>query len=243
MTSGQTQFAALDAVVRQARHLLIAFDGPICTLFAETPAASVAEQLRQPITKEGVPFPQLVETTADPLDILRFAASLGDHLASRVEAQLTDLESAAVTAALVTPHIHDVLNACRESGRSAAVISASSSAAVHAYLYARDLTGQITAVAARTSTDPAFFPPSPHLVDQAASTLGASPAECVVIASTPRDVQAARTTGAPSIGYAKTPHDAEHLIGVGASVVVYSMADLALSFRARASDWASDWDL
>lgn len=237
MTSGQPSFEALDAVVRQARHLLIAFDGPICTLFAGMPTASVADQLRRIITKEGVSLPQPVEIAADPLDILRFAASVGDGLASRVEAQLTQLESAAVASALPTPYISDVLAACRESGRSAAIVSANSSSAIHAYLAMHDLTGQLTIGAARTGPDPLTLPPSPRLIVQTAAAVGASPAECAVISSTPQDLKAAQAAGAPSIGYAKTPDDAEHQVHAGASVFVYSLADLTLRIRARAIDW------
>jgi beta-phosphoglucomutase-like phosphatase (HAD superfamily) len=56
--------------------------------------------------------------------------------------------------------------------------------------------------------------------------------ECAVITSSPSDIQAARAAGAHSIGYAKTPDDDAHLIDVGASAFVYSMADLALRIRA-----------
>jgi phosphoglycolate phosphatase len=236
MTTGQPPYAALDAVIRQARHLLIAFDGPVCTLFAGTAVVSAADQLRQTITKDGVPFPQPVENTADPLDILRYVASVGDHLASRIEAQLTELESAAVATALPTPYIPDVLAACRESGRSAAIISTNSSAAIHAYLAMHDLANQLTIGAARTGPDPSILPPSPHLIDRAAAALNASPAECAVISSAPHDIQAARAAGVPSIAYAKTPDGAEHQVHTGASAFVYSMADIALRLRARAVD-------
>lgn len=234
MTTGQPPYAALDAVIRHARHLLIAFNGPICTLFAETAAASAADQLRQTIMKEGVSFPQSVENSADPLDILRYAASVGDHLASRIEAQLTELESAAVATALPTPYIPDVLAACRESGRSAAIISANSPAAIHAYLAKHDLASQLTIGAARTGPDPLILPPSPHLIDHAATVLDVSPTECAVISSALRDIQAARAARAPSIGYAKTPDHAGHQVHAGASAFVYSLADVALRLRARA---------
>jgi beta-phosphoglucomutase-like phosphatase (HAD superfamily) len=236
MTSGQSPLEPLDAVVRQARHLLIAFDGPICTLFAGMPGAFAADQLRQTMTKEGVSLPQSVEIAADPLDILRFAASVGDGLASRVEAQLTQLESVAVASALPTPYITDVLAACRESGRSAAIVSANSSAAIHAYLAMHDLISQLKIGAARTGPDPLTLPLSPRLIAQAAAAVDAAPAVCAVISSTPDDIKAAQAAGAPSIGYAKTPDDAEHQVHAGATALVYSLADLALRIRARVGD-------
>jgi beta-phosphoglucomutase-like phosphatase (HAD superfamily) len=117
-----------------------------------------------------------------------------------------------------TPHIHDTLAACRESGRSAAVISATPSADVWTYLNTHDLAGQITIVTS--------------LIGEAVTALDASPAECAVITSFPSDIQAARAAGVPSIGYAKMPDNADRLKVSGAGALVTSMANLALRLRA-----------
>lgn len=153
---------ALDAVIRQARHLLFAFDGPIRIVNAETPADS---------------------TTA------------------------------------TAPHIHEALAACRESGRSAVVISTKPQIDVPAYLDAHDLFTQITVIAAS--------------VADAVNELEATPDSCLLITSSTADIKTAQTAGAPSIGYARTPDDAAHLVDAGAITFVYSMADLALTLRAR----------
>jgi beta-phosphoglucomutase-like phosphatase (HAD superfamily) len=156
---------ALDAVVRQARHLLFAFDGPIRGVMrgkSEDPAA----------------------VDAPP-----------------------------------APHIQEALAACRESGRSATIISASPSAEVWAYLDAHDLSIPIPVVAS--------------LISEAITALEASPTECAVITISPSDIQAAQVAGAPSIGYAKTHDDAVRLKASGAGTVVTSMANLALVLRAR----------
>jgi beta-phosphoglucomutase-like phosphatase (HAD superfamily) len=163
MTFGQPSSAALDAVIRQARYLLISFDGPIRSV------------------KTGSP---------------------------------TDSTTAAVPPA---PHIHDVLAACRESGRSAAVISTTPLVEVRAYLDAHDLSTQITVVALS--------------IGEASSALEASPTDCVAITSSPSDIEAAQTAGVPAIAYAKTPDDAEHLAQAGACTFVYSVMDLALRLR------------
>jgi phosphoglycolate phosphatase len=107
-------FAALDDLLRQTRHLLIDFDGPICSLFAGTPTAPIADRLRKLITREGIRLPLATESTDDWFEILTFAASIGPDLAASVEAELTELESAAVATAVPTPHVHDVIAACRE---------------------------------------------------------------------------------------------------------------------------------
>ena len=154
---------ALDSVIRQARHLLFAFDGPIRSMDKAKPA-----------------------------------------------------ESTAVTAPTST-YLFETLAACRESGRSVVVISANSPSDIRAYLDAHNLSTQATVVAAS--------------IGEAASTLEASPADCLVITSSLADIEAARVAGAPSIGYARTPDDAAHLVDAGAIAFVYSMAALALRLR------------
>jgi phosphoglycolate phosphatase len=156
---------ALDIVIRQARYLLFAFDGPIRSVDKAKPT--------------------------DP---------------------------AAVNAP--TPaYLHETLAACHESGRSVAIISPNSPTEVRDYLDAHDLSTQVAAVVAS--------------IDEAASTLEASPVDCLLITSSPADIEAAQAAGTPTIGYARTPDDAAHLVDAGAAVFVYSMAEIALSVRAH----------
>ena len=122
----------------------------------------------------------------------------------------------------------------RTRGRS---ISNNSSSAVRAYLDAHDLASQISAIAARTEPDPTILKPSPYLIKEAASTLGASRSTCTVVGDSQTDIQAARAAGALSIGYAKTPADADHLAAAGAGTLIRSLADLALRLRVRVADW------
>ena len=157
--------AALDATIRQARHLLFAFDGPV-----------------RSVDK---------------------AKSVGS----------------AVVTAVASANLHDALAACHESGRSAAVISANPPIEVHDYLNAHDLSAQVDVVAAS--------------IGEAASTLEASPVECLLIASSPADIEAAQAAGTPAIGYSRTPDGAAHLADAGANAIVYSMAVLALVLRAH----------
>jgi beta-phosphoglucomutase-like phosphatase (HAD superfamily) len=90
------------------------------------------------------------------------------------------------------------------------------------YLNAHDLFTHVTVIAVS--------------VRGAANYLEATPADCLLITSSPVDIKAARAAGAPSIGYARTPDDAAHLVEAGAIAFVYSMADLALSLRAHVAD-------
>jgi phosphoglycolate phosphatase-like HAD superfamily hydrolase len=153
---------ALDAVIRQARHLLFAFDGPIRSVDARKPADSTMP---------------------------------------------------------TTPHIHDALTACRESGRSVIVISTKPKIDVPAYLDAHDLFAQITLIAAS--------------VADTVNTLETTPDSCLLITSSTADIRGAQVAGTPSIGYARTSKDAAHLVEAGANAFIYSMSDLALRLRAE----------
>jgi beta-phosphoglucomutase-like phosphatase (HAD superfamily) len=153
---------ALDAVIRDARHLLFAFNGLIRSASAVDPG--------DPTTPTA-------------------------------------------------PYIHEAFAACNESGRSVVVISTKPKIDVPAYLAAHDLFTPITVIAAS--------------VADAINFLGANPAECLLITSSTAEVQAAQAAGTPSIGYARTPDDAAHVVHTGAIASVYSMADLVLALRSR----------
>jgi hypothetical protein len=47
----------LDRVLLRTCHLLIDFDGPVCSLFAGTPTAPIAARLRTILTGAGVALP------------------------------------------------------------------------------------------------------------------------------------------------------------------------------------------
>ena len=65
MTTERTPASALDGILSRARHLLLDFDGPVCSLFAGTPTAPVAGRLRDVLTRHGVRLPQEIGETAD----------------------------------------------------------------------------------------------------------------------------------------------------------------------------------
>jgi beta-phosphoglucomutase-like phosphatase (HAD superfamily) len=155
-----TYSPVLDAAIRQARHLLLAFDGPIRSVEAGKPSDSTTP---------------------------------------------------------TAPYIHETLAACRDSGRSAVVITPKPLIDVPAYLDAYDLFTQVTVIAASIS--------------DAVSTLEAPPADCLLITSSPADIEVAQSAGTPSIGYARTSDAAAHLVEAGATATIYSMADLTLGLQ------------
>jgi phosphoglycolate phosphatase len=164
-TIPQSPRAKLGEIIRQARYLLFAFDGPI---------RSMSEEDR----------PNEASDTAPP-----------------------------------APYIHDVLAACHETGRFAAVICTAPTAEVLAYLDAHDLFTRVTLIATSIS--------------DAITELEASPSECAFITSAPTDVESAHAAGVPTIAYANKPGIQERMPETHARAVIGSMADLALSLRAR----------
>ena len=222
MTQAPSPGAALDAIIARNRWLLLDFDGPICSIFSGLPAPTVADQLRKLITSQSVPLPEDIEHTGDPIEVFAYAGTVSPELAARVEAEITDQEVAAVATAKPTPYVHDVLAACRESGRITAVVSNNSERAVQTYLVRHGLDDRTGPVFARTSHDPALLKPSPHLIDKAVQALNADPAATALVGDSITDIEGSRLAGIDSIGYANKPGKYERMAAAGRSRHHYS---------------------
>jgi phosphoglycolate phosphatase len=225
----------LDTIVSRTRHLLLDFDGPICSIFAGLPAATVADRLRK-LFGDHAQLPDDIARTADPIEVFAYAATISEDLAVRVETEMTKQELVAVATAAPTPYVHEVATACQNSGRSVAVVSNNSAAAVHSYLARHGLDDRISLVVARTNHDPALLKPSPHLITQAVHALNAEPGDCTLVGDSATDVQGARLARVQSIGYANKPGKRERLAAAGAGAIINSLADLALKLRAHAAN-------
>jgi phosphoglycolate phosphatase len=232
MSSGRAPFAALDEILSQTHHLLISFDGPICSLFTATAAARVADRLREVLAQDGARVPSAIEQSVSWLEILSYA-SVSSNLAARIESELAAMECTAVTTVVLTPYVHDVLTACHDSARPVAIISNHSAAAVRMYLVQHDLDGQIRLTVARTGPDATVLRSWPDLIELAVTRLGAQVQDCVLVGSAVTDIQSAHAAGIKSIGYARTPRDADDLADAGAGAIIVSMVDLALRLRAH----------
>lgn len=61
----------LQQILSRARHLFLDFDGPVCSVYAGTPASTVADQLRRELQAAGITVPPGAVTESDPLEIFR----------------------------------------------------------------------------------------------------------------------------------------------------------------------------
>jgi phosphoglycolate phosphatase len=233
MTQTPSGGEGLDAIIARTRWLLIDFDGPICSIFAGLPAPSVADHLRKVIASQSVQLPEEIDRTQDPMEVFAFAGTVSPELAVRVEAELTEQEVAAVATAEPTPYIHDVLAACRESGRITAVVSNNSERAVQTYLARHGLDDRTGPVFARTSHDYTLLKPNPHLIEKAVRSLDADPAATALVGDSITDIEGSRLAGIDSIGYANKPGKSDQMTTAQADSVISTLAELALTLRAR----------
>jgi phosphoglycolate phosphatase len=232
MTSPTPPGSDLDTIISRTRHLLLDFDGPICSIYTGLPAATVADRLRK-LFSDHTRLPDQIARTADPLEVFAYAATVSEDLAARVETEMTGQELAAVATAAPTPYVQEVVTACQNSARSVAVVSNNSSRAVHSYLVRHGLNDRVSLIVARTNHDPALLKPSPHLISKAVDALGAEPGECTLVGDSVTDVRGARLASVQCIGYANNPSKRERLTAAGADAIINSLADLALKLRAR----------
>ena len=122
-------------LLEQADALLLDFGGPVCSVFAGIPAATVADQLRTILAAGGHPsLPIAVALAEDPFDVFRSAATLGDDEARYVEAAFTAHEIEAVTSSVPASGAHELIHGWHLSNRPLAIVSNNSAVAIEAYL-------------------------------------------------------------------------------------------------------------
>ncbi len=193
-------------VLAQARALLPDFDGPVCAVFAGVPASAVADQLRQVLAEGGhTGLPDSIAVSADPFDVLHYAATLGENEARYVEAAFRAHEVEAISSAEPTAGTEDLIQAWHTSGRPIAIVSNNSVLAINTYLDLYDLRTAIDYASARASPDTSLLKPSPHLLYQAIDALNVASDYCVFVGDSLSDIKTARVANIRSVGLANKP--------------------------------------
>jgi myo-inositol-1(or 4)-monophosphatase len=225
-------YAGLDSILSRARFLIFDFDGPVCDLTAAMPAdtASKLYDLAGTGTADATHMPA---DHRDPFAVLAAAAARHPDLGAKLDAELTGIEVTAASQAIPAGYVDEALAACRDSARTAVVISRHASEAVRAYLAQHGLEEHLRHVTAAGDFPPGHLQTHAHLIEDAIRELSAVPADCAFITASPAGLKAARTLGIHPIGYAASPSDREHLADTGADCIIPSLADLTLRLRAR----------
>lgn len=225
--SGSNQSRHLQRILSNTTALLLDFDGPICSVFAEIPAHYVAEQLRVVLADGGhKDMPPDVRQTGDPFAVLYYAAEIDDDATRQVEAALRAHEVESVQASPPTEEILDVIRTFHQIGRQVAVVSNNSDDAVRIYLHMHGVDRFVGAVSARKTHDISVLKPSPELLINALSALNTAPEMATMVGDSTSDIQAATRAKVRSIGYANKKGKRESLSLYGADAVIERMSDI-----------------
>jgi phosphoglycolate phosphatase len=233
MTALNSPDGTLQHIVQRSAHVLLDFDGPVCSIFAGLPAPAVAEMYRVALRRVPIKLPTKVRELNDPLEVFRQVASLAPDAAETAQALLTKLETRAARAARPAPGAAELMATAQATGRTVTIVSNNSSAAIAAYLGDHKLTRYITAIVGRDDADPALMKPSPYRVRMAISHLDADPNHAFLVGDSATDVPAGRLAGVAVIGFANKPGKADLLARAGADAVTAHLADISAALRAH----------
>jgi HAD superfamily hydrolase (TIGR01549 family) len=216
--------------------LLLDFDGPVCSIFANHPAPQVADALRKFLDSDGVELPSALRAERDPLELLRWTGTLGRaELVRRVEARLRAEEVSASKTAEPTPYAHEVIIAALQAGESVAIVSNNSAEAISAFLSRQGLEQYNIAVFGREFGQPDRMKPNPAPIFRAVKSLDTSVDDCVLVGDSLADIHAANAAEIPVIGYANRQAKEGAFRTAKADVIVTSMAEIADALTELAS--------
>lgn len=223
-----SQRADLVELLSGKTAILLDFDGPVCSIFSNHPAPDVAASLRGVVAAAGVAYPPNIEAERDPLEVLRWSATLGQPaLVRQVEAQLCAEEATAARTAAPTPASREVIIGAFEACKLLAIVSNNSAGAINAYLARQRLTRYRLPVSGRVYARPDLMKPNPEPILAATKLVNSSPAECVLIGDSMADIDGAHAAGVSVIGYANRPEKVERFEAADADIVITSMVDVA----------------
>ncbi|MGV9265519.1 HAD family hydrolase [Kitasatospora sp. NPDC003701] len=209
------------------KHVLLDFDGPVCSVFAGLSAPKVAQRLREGLLATGEQAPAGAEGESDPLALLRLISDARPDLTASMDEALAVLETEAVRVGRPNAGGESVLRACLGSGRLVSMVSNNSSTSIKTYLARRGLSDYVTGIFGRTLGEPSSMKPNPRLLLEAMTAADTKAENCIFIGDAARDVEAGKAAGVPTIGYANKPGKDAKLAAAGAVAIVSSMQLIA----------------
>ena len=217
----------VEALLRRVRTVLLDFDGPVCSIFAGYPAPAVADELAAVSASAGYPVPGSYLLRSDPLDVLRFAGTIGAELVALIERELCRAELDAADSAEEAPGAGAFLTACRSTGRTLAIVSNNSADAITRYLDRIGWAELVDAIEGRDPSDPELMKPHPHVLLRTLGHLAAPAESAVMVGDSLTDIAAGLAADVWTIGYANKPGKDEAMREAGAHLVLGSMVELA----------------
>jgi hypothetical protein len=227
MTIPTPPHAALDGILRRARHLLLEIDGAVCTLYARKAASLAADELRAILAEQAADIPAAITATADPLAVLAYAAAVSPEHRRTGRSRADPVRTRRCRHSpgrRIQPRRHQQRPRRSPHRRRHQTCSAQ---AVHAYLDRTSLDELVGLVIGRTGSAA-----EDDLIGRALSALSADPATCALVARSPAVLNRATAIGVATIAYAPTPAT-PNLPAAAIGATVTSLADLVLRLRAH----------
>lgn len=215
------------ALLRRVRTVLLDFDGPVCSIFAGYPAPTVSDELAAVSGGVGHPVPEDYMRRQDPLDVLRYAGTVGPELVALIERELSRAELEAAETAEATLGAEAFLRACRATGRTVAVLSNNSAGAIDRYLKRAGLADLVQLVEGRDPSNPGLMKPHPHILLRTLRDLAVPAETAVMVGDSLTDIEAGIAADVWTIGYANKPGKDQAMREAGAEIIVCTMAILA----------------
>ncbi|MGQ4514873.1 HAD family hydrolase [Streptomyces sp. DW26H14] len=229
--------SSLSGILGSTLAVLFDFDGPLCDVFAGSPAGKVARHLAETLARHDGTLGNTALGIDDPMEILRLAPQGGEAALRAIEEELTRAEVTAVKlAGLPVPGAVAALEVARASRRKVAIVSNNSTACVRAFLMLHGLQHLVNTVVGRAPYRPDLMKPDPHSLLEAASQVGTHPYDCTLIGDSVTDIEAARATGGRSIGFANKQGKDRALSDAGADAVVTQMDAVAQALASANGD-------
>lgn len=217
----------LAQLLEERRHVLLDFDGPVCAVFPGNRGRDAGDAMRKLLRGRWRQLPQDVYAADDPFVVLRHFDRHERELAEKAEQAFAAQETATVLTAPPTPGVLDAIAALRRSGHTITIVSNNSEQAIHAFIEAHALVGEVDGVIGRTRSREKDLKPEPYLLRRALDERGAEPGEAALIGDSVTDIQAARAAGTAAIAYANKPGKDQVLRTFQPDALVASMSEIA----------------
>jgi beta-phosphoglucomutase-like phosphatase (HAD superfamily) len=224
----------LERLISGASHLLLDFDGPVCSVYAGVPPERVAAEMLARAVDCHVKVPAELQREADPMVVLEWAgASQNQELIELLDSTLTRAEVDAVLSATFTDGAIAVIDRANMLGMPIAVVSNNSADCIVRFLEMHGLAEKITAIAARPPGQPEKMKPDPYIVLRALDLLGAKPEASPFVGDSFTDIQVARTVGIQIIALANKSSKIAPFTATEPDALITSMSTLADAFPTR----------